>query len=154
MCDQSFGIHVAELANFPKHVIANAREKALELEEFQDISKADEEGEDAEPVLKKRCMEKQVACFIRAFFLWVYSVWFSVFTDFLLLICFKEGEKIIEAFLEKVKALPVEGMTSEAIKEELRKLKAAVVAQNNSFVNEIVSRATKVKTAWAWEDCA
>ena len=69
-------------------------------------------------------------------------------------IYFKEGEKIIEAFLAKVKSLPVEGMTDEAIKAELRKLKAEVVIQNNSFVNEIVSRAENVKMVSAWEDCA
>ncbi|XP_062859735.1 DNA mismatch repair protein Msh2 isoform X2 [Trichomycterus rosablanca] len=116
VCDQSFGIHVAEMANFPKHVVASAQEKALELEEFQDISTVDE---DAEPEVKRRCTEK------------------------------KEGEKIIEDFLHKVKALPLDGMTEEAFKAELHKLKVEVVAQNNRFVNEIVSRAENVKKALA-----
>lgn len=48
---------MAELANFPKHVIAYAREKALELEEFQDLSTLDD---DAGPEAKKRCLEKKV----------------------------------------------------------------------------------------------
>lgn len=52
---------MAELANFPKHVIAKAREKAMELEEFQDFSRV-EEGSDAGPEAKKRCLEKQVKC--------------------------------------------------------------------------------------------
>jgi len=51
-CDQSFGIHVAELARFPPEVIAAAKRKAAELEDFSD-------GTDAAGRRVKACLSDE-----------------------------------------------------------------------------------------------
>lgn len=58
---------------------------------------------------------------------------------------FQEGEHLIEGFLAQVKALPLEDLTEEAVKQRLCELKAELTAHNNSFVNEIVQRASVSK---------
>ncbi|XP_041352599.1 DNA mismatch repair protein Msh2-like [Gigantopelta aegis] len=111
VCDQSFGIHVAELAHFPKHVIEFAKQKASELEDYQSLSLAgtDLEGE-GEPAVKKRKLAKQ------------------------------EGEEIIQDFLNKVKAIPISTMTEAEILAEVEMLKSEVEVKNNPYVMDILAR--------------
>ncbi|KAG1677894.1 DNA mismatch repair protein Msh2 [Nymphon striatum] len=110
VCDQSFGIHVAELAHFPPRVINLAKRKACELEDFQSdiISGTDLDG-DGEMAVKKRKMAKQ------------------------------EGENIINEFLKEVKALASSQLSDCEINEKINELKAKVEIKKNPYVQGILA---------------
>lgn len=70
ICDQSFGINVAQLANFPEAVIEHAKRKAAELEDFSSVAPAEMDvGADAAAggqVAKRQKQEELIADFVKA----------------------------------------------------------------------------------------
>ena len=51
VCDQSFGIDVAKIANFPEEVIENAKKRIAKLEGINLIQKQDFTGEQRQKIV-------------------------------------------------------------------------------------------------------
>lgn len=157
VCDQSFGIHVAEMASFPPAVVAAAKEKAEELEEFQQPA-GGASAKEEEPQAKRRLVDKQVSVLPLTFRPPVQKAAELAMclqppaeSDALLdrpyvIYFLQQGENLILGFLDKVRALPAATMSDEELKAQLRTMKQELVAQNNAYVGELLVRCVPAGT--------
>ena len=111
VCDQSFGIHVAEIAHFPLHVIEYAKQKAKELESFQvsynatDDSKHDfNEISVDKPEAKRRRLD------------------------------IKESNDLVAAMIQKIRAIPIENQSDEEIMRRINLLKEEAKNSGNPLL--------------------
>jgi DNA mismatch repair protein MSH2 len=127
VCDQSFGIHVAELAQFPESVVKLAKRKAAELEDF---SAKGWSWSNLVPssVLIFLCLTGEESN--------SHKVWKSSKTDI------DEGTEIIRSFLEEFSAMgnPMD-LDGDQVAETLAALKEKYkgAVESNRFVQEVLA---------------
>ncbi|CAM6082684.1 unnamed protein product [Calypogeia fissa] len=114
-CDQSFGIHVAEFAQFPKTVLTHARQKAVELEDFSPsgLSLFTQQLEGLVGAKRKRvtCADESAS-----------------------------GAEQANKFLECFTRLPLDQMDLETAQREITKLRSQFLADanHNSWLNRFL----------------
>ncbi|XP_039248324.2 DNA mismatch repair protein Msh2-like isoform X2 [Styela clava] len=114
VCDQSFGIHVAECVDFPKHVIESAKRKAAELEDYNVILPHDDMMENDPDTARKKRKIKQ------------------------------EGEEIIIKFLQAAKEVDWKSMSSSEIGVKLEELKKSMIPSDNQYISTILKNVSDV----------
>lgn len=112
-CDQSFGIHVAELADFPENVIKIAKRKAQELEDFGSPKKRARTATGSVPrtFSVEGISEDEQA----------------------------RGRFLVAQFLKEFAALPVESLSPEEVEARISQLKDALLIENNAYVKRALS---------------
>ncbi|ORX80440.1 muts 2 [Anaeromyces robustus] len=114
-CDQSFGIHVAELADFPKDVIKLSKRKAAELEDFSTSSDTTEGQQQIKKKKLTTCSREEI----------------------------ENGNIIIKQYLQEFSKIQnLKSMTKDEIDNALIKLNSKYEndIQGNSFLREIIEQ--------------
>ena len=135
MCDQSFGIHVAELVHFPKTVVDFAKQKAAELEIFY--------GDNGECTHTHKYMDLPLHCM---------TITLLPGSDGEPLAKRKkveagEGEKMISEFLSQAEQL-FDGQRRgevgrEEVEQQLDTMKKEILASENPYIRNILASAVQ-----------
>ncbi|KAI8321206.1 DNA mismatch repair protein [Martensiomyces pterosporus] len=114
VCDQSFGIHVAELANFPESIVRLAKRKVSELEDFSSVRGKQEAGSDDSAAKQQRQFAKEEMA---------------------------DGSRMIERFLREFNDTPgLAEMPSKAVAQRVDELKAKYSHEiaSNAWVQHVI----------------
>lgn len=128
------------MASFPPAVVAMAKEKAEELEEFQEPAGEALEREEG-PEAKRRRLDKQVGAPLPR------PPAAPPPEPASPLLSSQVGEKLIQDFLGKARSLPASTMSEDQVKAELRRMKRELVAEGNAYISDILARLGPAQTA-------